>query len=121
MYQLSTSNISNIDQLDGNISIESISENCPKKQRWKKCKNVAQPRVNNKSDKISTAVNLPVVATYNCRSLFPKLECFKTDMIERNIDCAYLTEVWEQSENKWHSSEVKKNASNGWFEVYFYL
>ena len=52
-------------------------------------------------------MNLPIVAAYNCRSLFPKVQNFKTDMKERQIDCAFLSEIWEQKENKQHMSEIE--------------
>ena len=38
---------------------------------------------------------LPTVANYNLRSLFPKIINFKTDMRERKIDIAFLSEIWE--------------------------
>ena len=66
------SDISNIEQLDGNVSL------CP-------------PNV--KVDKIAAALRLPTVATYNLRSLFPKIESLKTDLLERKIDVIFLTEV----------------------------
>ena len=86
--QCNNSIISDIGQLDGNMSVSEISQ--------------AQPnRV--KCDKIATAIDLPIVASYNCRSLFPKIDSFKTDMIERQIDCAFASEVSEQSEKKQNS------------------
>jgi hypothetical protein len=58
---------SDIQQYDGNISIFSESEN------------------NASNNKGTAALNLPIVATYNVRSLFPKVRSFRTDMLERNI------------------------------------
>ena len=50
--------ISDIGQLDGNVTI---------------CSDSVQPnRKTVKPDKIQAALRLPTVATYNCRSLFPK-------------------------------------------------
>ena len=74
------SDISNIGQLDGNISLlsqNSISPNPP----------FPPPRV--KNDKIITAKYLPIVATYNLRSMLPKLDSLTTDILERNIDCGF--------------------------------
>ena len=48
------------------------------------------------------------MASYNLRSLFPKVGNFKTDMIERKVDCAFVSEVWEQSEDKGHLAEIEK-------------
>ena len=80
-----------IGQLDGNISLNNS-------YKVNKCK----------VDKFSTALHLPTVATYNCRSLFPKIENFKTDMMERDISVSLLSEIWEKSEDKGHSFEVEK-------------
>ena len=96
MYNPSDKNFSLIGQLDGNISVSDISQTQPNKKVKAKC------------DKIITALDLPVVASYNCRSLFPKLDSFKTDIIERQIDCSFISEVCEQSENKQHSAEIEK-------------
>ena len=89
---------SDIGQLDGNISLSDTvcsSNNANNVQSWKK-------------NKISTALNLPTVASYNVRSLFPKIENFKTDMKERNISLSFVQEVWEKSEDKCHGFEVEK-------------
>ena len=87
---------SDFEQLDGNVSISSDS---------------ARPdmvKPTKKPDKISTALSLPIVATYNCRSLFPKIESLHTDLLERNIDCGFLSEVWEQTHNSEHQIEIEK-------------
>ena len=65
--------ISDIGQLDGNVSVIPDS---------------VQSRM--KPDKISAALDLPTVATYNCRSLFPKVESLKTDLLERQIDVFFF-------------------------------
>ena len=51
--------------------------------------------------------DMSAVATYNLRSLFPKIKSFKTDMLEREIDCAFLCEIWENAENESHQSEIE--------------
>ena len=61
--------ISDIGQLDGNVSV------CSDQSKHSK----------NKPDQITAALNLPIVATYNCRSLFPKIESLKKDLLERKI------------------------------------
>ena len=63
-------------------------------------------------DKITCALNMPVVATYNMRSIFPKIGNLKTDLLERNIDCAFLCEIWEKSENKQHQFQIEKMLEN---------
>ena len=79
--------ISDIGQFDGNVSVCSSSD---------------------KIDKITAALSLPTVATYNLRSLFPKIESLKTDLIERKIDVGFLTEIWEQHQNSDHMFEIEK-------------
>ena len=59
-------------------------------------------------DKITCALNLPSVATYNCRSFFPKAGNVKNDLIEREVDLAFLVEIWQKSENKAHQFEIEK-------------
>ena len=44
-------------------------------------------------NKVDTAINLPTIATYNLRSLFPKLGNVKNDIIEREIDAAFCCEI----------------------------
>ena len=63
---------SDICQLDGNDS-------------------VCLDNVNIRQDKITAALNLPTVATYNLRSLFPKVESLKKDLLERKVDVGFLT------------------------------
>ena len=47
-----------------------------------------------KLKKHEIAMNLPTVAAYNVRSLFPKVGNFKTDMIERGVSVAFVSEIW---------------------------
>ena len=57
---------------------------------------------------VQTAQNLSIVATYNLRSLLPKVNSLKLDLLERNIDVAFLQEIWEDRENVAYQSEVEK-------------
>ena len=82
-------NVSNIAQFDGNDSIVS-----DKQKR--------------KPDKITSASYMPVVATYNCRSIFPKLGNLKKDILERNIQAAFCCEIWEKAENKQHQLKIEE-------------
>ena len=84
-------------QLDGNVSM------CSSESEINDI-NTANKRI----DKITCALNLPSVATYNCRSFFPKVGNVKTDIIERQIDLSFLVEIWEKSENKVHQIEIEK-------------
>lgn len=54
----------------------------------------------------TTLLSLPTVAAYNLRSLFPKIEHFKTDMSERQIDVGFLSEIWEKADDKQHQQEI---------------
>ena len=66
------------------------------------------PNVTSKPDKITAALSLPTVATYNLRSLFPKIGNLSTDMLERHVDVGFLTEIWENSANLEHQLEIEK-------------
>ena len=70
--------------------------------------NGEQKQTKPKPNRIQNALHLPVVATYNLRSFFPKVKNVKNDIIERAIDCAFLSEIWEQKENKKHKKEIEK-------------
>ena len=88
-------------QLDGNESLISSNDSDIDSD------NNPVNRVSRKIDKISCALNLPTLATYNCRSLFPKLGNVKTDILERAIDVAFLCEIWEKKENKNHQLQIE--------------
>ena len=89
-----TSSISDMDQLDGNVSLDTSIES--------DVNDFVMP------DKIMAALNLPKVATYNLRSMIPKIGHLKTDILERKIDCAFLQEIWQQTDNKEHQHEIEK-------------
>ena len=88
-------------QLDGNDSI------CPSPTNSNNNKG-SHTKPKNKNDKTTTALFLPVVATYNLRSLIPKIYSLKNDIIERSVDLAFLQEIWEQNEKKSHQFEIDK-------------
>ena len=88
MYE-NESNISNIVQLDGNVSYLSSIDDQP-----------YVPRHDKRKNKNLEVLSLPTVATYNLRSFLPKAGNLTTDMLERGIDCAFLTEIWEQTDKK---------------------
>ena len=102
MYE-TESVISDIGQLDGNSTINSdISVlPCVPPPSNTQCSDTRR-------DKIVEALNLPTVATYNLRSLFPKVGNLTTDMLERNIDCGFLCEIWEQVDKAEHRYEIEK-------------
>ena len=93
-------NLSNIGaQLDGNESLSSSQSDS--------INNIPENRVSNENDRITSALNLPTLATYNCRSLFPKLGNVRTDILERSIDVAFLCEIWQKKENKNHQAQIE--------------
>ena len=87
--------MSNIGQLDGNDTISSESD-------------ISQKTTKPKQDKITSALYMPAVATYNCRSIFPKLGNLKRDLIERNIQAAFCCEIWEKAESKQHQYAIEE-------------
>ena len=91
---------SDIIQLDGNVSVCSANNE----------QTLQGPAhlVNSKPDKITAALSLPTVATYNLRSLFPKVGNLTTDILERKIDVGFCQEIWEQSNKKEHKFEIEK-------------
>ena len=52
--------------------------------------------------------SLPIIAVSNLRSLAPKLNNFKQDMIEREISVGLLSEVWEKASCRKQQYEMEK-------------
>ena len=73
-----------------------------------KIKRGGHPNKKPRHDKISTAINLPIIATYNVRSLIPKIQSLKNDILERSVSLAFLQEIWEQTDDKNHQFEIEK-------------
>ena len=113
------------DQLDGNISIlsEISSQNehgyssppsliptqvgyRPTKviyERPLKCRKIIR-----RDNKSVQALTLPKMTNYNMRALFSKIENFSIDMLERESDLSFLTEVWQKKENKKHQFKIEE-------------
>ena len=53
-------------------------------------------------------LSLPNLSVYNARSLLPKISSFAIDVEERATDISFITEIWEQDENKKHQKKVEK-------------
>ena len=53
-------------------------------------------------------LSLPVLSNYNMRSIFPKLDSFSEDFIERSVGVSFLTEIWEKSTNKKHQKKLEE-------------
>ena len=86
-----------IPQMDGNDSILSVNS----------VNSVPQQVEQRNLKKYEVALNLATVASYNVRSLFPKIQSFKTDMLERAVSVAFVSEIWEQKENFEHLNEIE--------------
>jgi hypothetical protein len=94
--------ISDIEQFDGNVSLRSNEEELSHNFR------PTRPSTKYRQNNASVAHHLPVVTVCNMRSLFPKIENFKTDFFERQVDVSLCCEVWEKAENKKHKDEMEK-------------
>ena len=92
-------NISYINQLDGNTSISEIENSS--------AANPPSSAYTMTGTRRTHAQNLPVIAAYNVRSFFPKLNSVKTDLIEREISLSFFSEIWEKKESKNHSMEIE--------------
>ena len=53
-------------------------------------------------------LSLPIISVSNLRSLPPKLNSFKNDLLEREISLALLSEVWEKATCKSQQFELEK-------------
>ena len=54
------------------------------------------------------ALSLPVILSYNMRSLWGKLDSFSEDVHERSGEIIFLCEVWEKNENKKHKRKIEE-------------
>ena len=60
------------------------------------------------NNKRSQAPSLPKIINYNTRSFFPKYLNFSQDVIERESDLIFLTEVWQRKENPKHHAKIER-------------
>ena len=112
----------NIEQLDGNITLGSVSSiddyqilgaTIPTHWGYRHGKSRAtrlQPirKTIRRDNRCLQALTLPKVLNYNMRSIFSKLENFSEDILQREGDICFLTEVWEKQENKKHQQKIEK-------------
>ena len=61
-----------------------------------------------RNNKLYTSNLLPRIYLTNTRSLIPKINAFKNDVIEREIDLCLVSEIWEDNENVKHKTEIEK-------------
>ena len=61
-----------------------------------------------RDNRLMMTESLPILSVSNLRSLWPKLNSFKDDMILRDISCAMLSEVWEKENCKKQQFELEK-------------
>ena len=54
------------------------------------------------------ALNLPAFTFYNMRSLWSKVNNLGEDIIERDVDISFLSEVWEKKENIQHQACIEE-------------
>ena len=88
------SEVSDIDQLDGNISLCSDS-------------GVIRAPYNYRGKNSLIARHLPVVSVCNVRSFFPKQNNWKNDFFEHQGDVSLLCEVWQKAEDKQHLQHLE--------------
>ena len=61
-----------------------------------------------RNNRLIRAEILPKISVSNMRSLSPKINNFKTDVLEREISIALLSEVWEKAKSKKHQFQFEK-------------
>ena len=65
-------------------------------------------RVIRRENRCIEALSLPVILSYNMRSVWGKLKNFSEDVHERSGEVIFLCEVWEKSENKKHKRRIEE-------------
>ena len=109
---------SNIPQFDGNMTIESEDDNpecfIPVQTGYRPSNisdsdRLPHTRVTIRRDnKVLQAVTLPRISCYNMRSMMSKSVSLAEDMWDRSTDLSFLSEIWEQSENKKHQYKIEE-------------
>ena len=61
-----------------------------------------------RDNRIITAQFLPRITNYNVRSLMPKIRSVALDIIERESDLIFLSEVWQKEDDKKHQSKIEE-------------
>ena len=87
-----------------NSTIPVITDNRPAKLENEKRNPVRKTIRRNNNTVLED--NLPTLACYNMRSLFPKIKNLAIDIIEREIGLACLNEIWEKNESKEHQNKL---------------
>ena len=107
-------------QLDGNISLDSslnvtekVADSIPVHLNFRPMKPPSSRlppvlRPVSLAPPAKSKVSLPNISVYNARSLFPKISSLATDIDERATDICFVTEIWEQDENKKHRRKIEE-------------
>ena len=61
-----------------------------------------------RNNKLEECLTLPKIGVANIRSLLPKINSYKLDILEREIGLSLLTEIWEVEGKKKHMNEIEK-------------
>ena len=61
-----------------------------------------------RNNKVLEGQHLPTVSVSNMRSLLPKVNSYKNDILEREISLSLLSEVWEVKGKKKHKLEIER-------------
>ena len=83
-----------------NNQIPIITGNRPNKTSSERLSSVCH--VIRRKNKCIQALSLPIILSYNMRSIWGKLNCLVADIKEREGEIIFLCEVWEKSESKKH-------------------
>ena len=61
-----------------------------------------------RDNRLLVGESLPIISVSNMRSLTPKINNFKNDLLEREISLVLLSEVWEKANCKKQQFEIEK-------------
>ena len=111
---------SDIIQLDGNASMDEFSNSFQhsssipviiSSRTSSTHRTQSRPSFNRhirRDNNLLEALNLPAFTVYNMRSLWSKVNNLGEDIIERDLDISFLSEVWEKKENVLHKSCIEE-------------
>ena len=108
-------------QFDGNVTISSdVSEfsdpigiQIPTQIGFRPYKSILEPlpptrKVIYRSNRNIQALTLPKITNYNMRSLWGKILNLSEDIMDRQSDLIFLTEVWQKVENRKHQLKIEE-------------
>ena len=87
---------SNSDRFIGHVKRSNVNLHSSERRAVRQSKKFRQLVTIKRNDKFEEAFDLPKVLVLNPRSIYNKIDQFKTYIIEKDIDLVFMSESWER-------------------------